>query len=277
MKKILSKLTSLKENTKKDKVIYKPITWFKTDKDFKNMYTQNANKVNRILENIEQNGFDKSQNLIALADGSLIDGNSRLLAIQQFNKLHPENKIETVPVVIKEFKDKEDALKYEVHLNTDRRSITDGDLFTSFSTLNGFKEKLKSAGKNTEEYSDKNLAEMLNVSERQISKLRYIYKYATAKLKEQIINNECSINVAEQEIKKLITPQNQNAKTSKKEKKSKIDIEAFRLGMQFALNEYSKGKSANDIWNDEHIFNESNEISFTEEELDKLKSSLNDN
>lgn len=258
----------LKSPLGKDKVVMKPITWFKTDEHFAGMYQADDRKVRRICKNIEENGYDFSQPLIVTPEGKNIDGNSRFAAVLIYNKAHPESPIKELPCIIKEFDSKEEALKYEVHLNTDRRSITDADLFTSFSTLNDFKEKLKKDGKSTGDYSDKKLAEMLNISERQISKLRYVVNNASPEMSKAIMNNEITINNAESEIRKMLNPSDGEKKTAKT---PKINAADFLLGFKFAISELKKGKSVKAI-----LVNvcSNKSFSFTDEQLNEIESNI---
>src|SRR5574344_1982696 len=72
------------------------ISKLKFDEDFKGLFEQEPEKVERITENMKQNGFDKSQPIIVTPDWKILDGNSRYLAAKKAN-------IEYVPVVVKVF------------------------------------------------------------------------------------------------------------------------------------------------------------------------------
>ena len=50
------------------------------DKDFKELFAQEPEKVDRICKDMLLHGFDKSQPIIATEDGSILDGNSRYMA-----------------------------------------------------------------------------------------------------------------------------------------------------------------------------------------------------
>ena len=287
----------LKKKKTKDNNNLKPLEWFKTDEEFKSLYKAEPEKIDRIVKDLAENGYDMSQAIIVTEDGSTVDGNSRIEAVKKYNQLYPDKPITELPYVVKKFDSKEDALLYEIHLNTDRRNIKDQDLLTSFITLNEHKEKLKREGKGTEEYSNEKLAQTLNVSERQISKLRYIVNNGNNELIDLIIKGECSINNAEAEIKNMLNPKKEEMETSKvqqgcnkttskteteveevvKTKKEtattpKIKIKDFKLGVEYAISEIIKGKSSISIW--ENVSSIST-ISFTDEQLKEIEDNLN--
>lgn len=268
----------LKNLKVKDNDKLKPLEWFKFDDEFKSLYNAEPEKIDRIVTSLANDGFDPSQPIIVTSDGKVIDGNSRLEAIRKYNLLYPDKQITELPYVIKEFDSKEEALLYEIHLNTDRRNLKDSDLLTSFKTLNEHKEKLKEQGLGTEEYTDKKLTEILNVSGRQISKMRYILKYGSQEMVDAIINGECTINNAESEIKKMLTPVTEEKKQSEVkqdvEQENEIRINDFILGVKFGLYSIKLGKKPNDIWN---FINSKDKISFTKEQIKAIDSAINMN
>lgn len=265
--KILNKFTSNLLSTKdcKQKIIIKPLNWFRIDEGFANLYTANKEKIKRIIKSLEDVGFDFTQPLICDTSGYVIDGNSRRLAVLEYNKNHPDKLITELPCLIKQFDSKEEALEYEVHLNTDRRSLSDGDLFTSFETLNSHKEKMKAAGKSIADYTDKRLAVLFNISERQVSKLRFVVNNASSELRTNIINNACSINNAEIEIRKKKSVVSGINKSVENHKINKTD---FLLGIKFSLSELADGKSPNLIWNE---VKSKQKISFSEDQLKEIE------
>lgn len=135
------------------------ISKLKFDKDFKELFAQDMKK----------RGFDKSQPIIVTKDGSILDGSSRFMAAIQAG-------IKFVPAVYKDFADKNDALQYELHLQLDRRNLSDAEIFAMFKKLEEMKQTAKTEGKSTEDFTDAKLAEQLKKSERQVQKMRELFK-----------------------------------------------------------------------------------------------------
>lgn len=208
------------------------ISKLKFDKDFKELFTQEPEKVERIAEDMKVRGFDKSQPIIITKDGSILDGNSRYMAAAKIG-------LKFVPVVYKEFADKNEALLYELHLQLDRRNLNDAQILRMFQKLEELKNAAKEKGLSTEDYSDSKIAEQLKKSERQVQKIRELNKKASPETLSKISNGELSINQAYSQIK--------NFEKSETNSKSKINTVEFSQGVRFALDELAKGKSAEEI------------------------------
>lgn len=207
----------------------------KFDKDFKELFAQEPEKVERIAHDMKEHGFDKSQPIIATKDGSILDGNSRFMAANQIG-------IKYVPVVYKDFTDKNEALKYELHLQLDRRNLSDAEVFAMFKKLEEMKQTAKSEGKSTEDFTDAKFSEQLNKSERQIQKIRELSKKADEQTLDKVASGEITINQAYSEIKKAEQP-----KETKPNENSSINKSEFFKGVKFALDELAKGKTAEEI------------------------------
>ena len=100
-------LSFLKNKKTKTDTNLKPLDWFKTDTEFKSLYKAEPEKIDRIVKNLAENGYDISQPIIVTEDGRAIDGNSRLEAVRKYNLLYPDKQITELPYVIKEFDSKE--------------------------------------------------------------------------------------------------------------------------------------------------------------------------
>ena len=59
------------------------ISKLKFDKDFKELFAQEPEKVERIAQDMKEHAFDKSQPIIVTKDDSILDGNSRYMAAIQ--------------------------------------------------------------------------------------------------------------------------------------------------------------------------------------------------
>lgn len=235
---IQSKLESAKQKIQSafgsEKIQMVELSKLKFDKDFKELFEQEPEKVARIAADMLEHGFDKSQPIIVTKDYAILDGNSRFLACQKAGR------IKTVPVVIKEFADKDEALCYELHLQLDRRNLSDAEIFKMFKKLEEMKAKAKKEGKTTENFTDARLGEQLKKSERQIQKMRELSRKADDATIEKVTSGEVSINQAYAEVKA--------AETENKTKLPKSsDYAEFRRGIAFAVRELEKGKTLQEI------------------------------
>ena len=214
---ILSKLKAAKQTIQStllsERIQMVDIAKLKFDKDFKEMFTQEPDKVERIAANMKEHGYDKSQPIIVTKNFTILDGNSRYLACQKAG-------ICMVPIAVKDFADKDEALRYELHLQLDRRNLSDAEIFTMFQRLEDMKAKAKAEGKDTEEFTDANLAEHLKKSERQVQKLRELSRKAGPQTIEKIISGQTSINRAYSEVKQ-----------SEKERKTKLPEDKKTQGL----------------------------------------------
>ncbi len=245
--------------------VEKPIEWLKPEAELQTIYSQKPEKVDRIVKSLEKIGYDRSQLIIAKPDGRTKDGYSRLAAIRKYNELHPEKAILTVPVFIQGYQNSEDDLLYSIHLSTDRRRLEDDDLFSSFKIFEENRNRAIAEGKSKKEYSDKNLAEIMNISERQISKLRFVLTYGSDELHNRILSGACTIAKAEREIKELRGETKKENKTS-----NTYDHKAFLDGVYFSILENLKARNIKEILSNPRIKDNSKAFEFTDEEKEKL-------
>lgn len=236
-KSLVSRINNAKQNIQKklgsERIQMVEVSKLKFDKDFKELFVQEPEKVEKIAADMKNHGFDKSQPLIVTKDFAILDGNSRFLACQKAG-------ISVVPVVVKDFADKDDALQYELHLQLDRRNLSNAEILAMFKKLEEMKAKAKAANKSTDEFTDKKVAEQLKISERQVQKIREVSKKTDGKTLEKIASGEISINQAYTDVKK--------SETEKKSKLPKTEsLVEFRRGVAFALNELAKGKTTQEI------------------------------
>lgn len=221
-----------------EKVRMVSITKLKYDEDFKALFTQEEKKVNRISEDMIENGFDKSQPIIVTTEFAILDGNSRYQAALKAG-------IKTVPIVVKEFADKNAALIYEYKLQLNRRNLTDDECFEAFKKLDVLK------GENGSLSTDDEIASQLNVSRRQVSKMREVNKKASNEVLSGLKKGTLSINAAYNKIKEAEKPLENKDKTLIKEapvkSNSQVDSRSFALGVKYALEQIEAGKTKDEI------------------------------
>jgi len=234
---ILSKLKAAKQSIQStfssERIQMVDISKLKFDKDFKELFAQEPDKVERIAANMKEHGYDKSMPIIVTKNFTIIDGNSRYLACQKAG-------ITMAAIAVKDFADKDEALRYELHLQLDRRNLSDAEIFKLFKKLEEMKAKAKKEGKTTESFTDARLAEQLKKSERTVQKMRELSRKADDATIEKVTSGEVSINQAYAEVK---AAENEN----KPKLPKTVDVVEFRRGVAFAIKELEKGRNPKEI------------------------------
>lgn len=141
-------------------------------------------------------GYDKSQPLIVDKNLGILDGSSRFMATQIAG-------IKKVPVVIKQFKNKKDAILYELNLQMNRRNIASDDvLIETYHTIAAMTDE-----KGNKLFTDVEIAKKLGVSPRQISKAKEVDLKAS---EEEMVTETTSVEVTPVKPKK--TPSEKQGK-----------------------------------------------------------------
>ena len=187
---IAEKIKTAATSAKADKMIMVSVEKLHFDKDYKAVFKQEEDKVQRIADDMKANGFDKSQPIIVDKDFSILDGNSRFMACEIAG-------ITKVPVIIKEFDSKKDALLYELNLQMNRRNIKeDSVLIETYNTLASITDE-----NGNKLFTDVEIAEKLGVSPRQISKAKEVDLKASDEIKEALSSGEITLNKAYNQMK----------------------------------------------------------------------------
>lgn len=177
-----------------DKVKMMKVSDLKIDPEYKALYAQEEDKVHNIARNMKAHGYDKSQPIIIQADGTVVDGHSRLMAAIEAG-------LTEVAVIIKEFESRNDVLLYMEHLQLDRRNLNEAEKLVHFEKFQSLKAQAKAEGKDVTEFSDEAIAKQLDVSPRQVQKMKEIEKKATPEQLESIRKGETTLNQVHKEIK----------------------------------------------------------------------------
>ena len=168
-----------------DKIFTVSIEKLHFDEDYKAVFKQEEDKVQRIAEDMKENGFDKSQPIIIDENYAILDGNSRYMACQIAG-------ITKVPVIIKKFESKKEALLYALGLQMNRRNIADESiLIDTYNKLAAMKDE-----EGNKLFTDVEIAEKLRVSPRQISKAKEVDLKATDEIKAALRAGEISLHKA---------------------------------------------------------------------------------
>ena len=235
------------------------------DRDFKNVFQQENDKVTEIANDMVVNGFDKSRPIIVTEAYIIVDGHSRFMAAKKAG-------LEKVPVIIKKFETRDETIEYEYKMQLNSRRLTGGEYFAAFLKL----DEIRKSNPNAQGSSDEAIGKQLNKSARQVCKMREIARKADAALLEKIQNGSISINKAYELIKAaeakkkagetVQEEENQNANTGKG-----INQDSFKLGVMFVLSELEKGRKKSHIVKDKRIAKlELGELELSEEDVARI-------
>ena len=183
---------------------------------FKELYSIDEDLLERIAEDMKSNKFDASQPvhiwLFKDEDGTehfyLIDGYTRVKAAKLAG-------LETVPYFEHTFESFEEAHRYALHLQVDRRNLSSIDLLHNIEALMGSEYIQNMKG-------NKNAAmgEMLGVSEKTIERAKFVENNATEEQMEAIESGEATINSTYDELK---------GKKKKSDRQVSVDDEADNI------------------------------------------------
>ena len=196
-----------------------------TNPKYQGLYKQEPEKVEELCRNMKEHGFDRTQPIIILKNGTVIDGHSRLEAAIKAG-------LKEVYVMVKEGVETEtDVLLYEEHLQLSRRNLSESEKLIHLENLLKLKQQAKSEGKDVSEFNDEALAKKLDVSPRQVQKMREVESKATPQQLDAIRSGETTLNKVHDQIKKTHgptrkTPVNKAEKEQGKAPSSKDEVVA---------------------------------------------------
>ena len=232
------------------------VSQLRFDRDFKNVFQQENDKVAEIANDMRANGFDKSRPIIVTEAYIIVDGHSRYMAAKKAG-------LEKVPVIIKKFDSRDETIEYEYKMQLNSRRLTDGEY------------EIRRSNPNAQGSSDEAIGHQLNKSARQVCKMREIAKKADASLLEKIQNGSLSINKAYElikaaEAKKKAGEVETLAETTSNTGKG-INQDSFKLGVLFVLSELEKGRKKGQILKDKRIAKlELGELVLSEEDAGRI-------
>ena len=223
------------------------VSQLRFDRDFKNVFQQENDKVAEIANDMRVNGFDKSRPIIVTEAYIIVDGHSRFMAAKKAG-------LEKVPVIIKKFDSRDETIEYEYKMQLNSRRLTDGEYFAAFLKL----DEIRRSNPNAQGSSDEAIGRQLNKSARQVCKMREIAKKADAALLEKIQNGAVSINKAYEMIKSAEAKKKSGVVEDEIGEKSSntgkgINSDSFKLGVLFVLSELERGRKKAQILKDKRI------------------------
>jgi len=166
-----------------------------TASPFKDLFPIEEEVVKNLYWDMQKNGFDPSAPIVLWESHNsiVIDGHMRLRAAKKAGLIQ-------VPVVLKKFDTEEDALKYAVHCQRNRRNISDREIIHCIEALDkrqpsGQRNDLAPSGARLGK-SATQTASMLGISSRKVERARAILDNAPDELREAVRAGEMTINSA---------------------------------------------------------------------------------
>ena len=164
----------------------------RTAEPFQSLFPIRKTDLEKITANMKQNGFDHAHPIIVWAGHkfTVVDGHTRLLAARRLG-------IDTIPIVVREFANENEALEYAIDSQRNRRNLTDAELLRCLSEL----DKRQNAGrpKNCSVALGRSscaTAYLLGTSRGKVEKLRAINDHGTETIKLAVLSGDLTINRA---------------------------------------------------------------------------------
>jgi len=187
----------------------------KTGDPFSSLFPINPSLVETIAASIKEGGYDPGQP-IAVWHGLVVDGHTRLKAAKRSG-------LGLIPCMYFPFEDEDEALRYALSRQRDRRNLTDADLIRLVGELDKRRSreeqgrvmgKANSApcGAQSNDHepieeseparSSSKTAKILGISERKVERIRTVLDRADDDVKAAVLTGEKSVNAAYNETVK---------------------------------------------------------------------------
>lgn len=177
-----------------------PITDLKVEEPFSILFPVGRETLEGIRMDMESNGYDDAFPIIVWGEkGIVVDGHTRFTAALAVG-------LETVPVLIRNFEDEDDAILYAFHLQRNRRNLADEDILRCLQLLDSIDKNRDEGGEDgrrTRRDQIKERASELGTSESKIDKAKKVMEYADDSIREAVETGEKSINQAFNEMQDM--------------------------------------------------------------------------
>ncbi|VFQ45491.1 ParB/RepB/Spo0J family partition protein [Desulfoluna butyratoxydans] len=175
-----------------------PITDLKVEEPFSTLFPVGEDTLEGIRLDMESNGYDDAFPIIVWEEkGIVVDGHTRYTAALAVG-------LETVPVLIRNFENEDDAILYAFHLQRNRRNLADEDIVRCLQLLDSIDEARGDDGeKRTKKEMVKERANELGTSESKVDKARKVMEHADDSIREAVESGEKSINQAFNEMQEM--------------------------------------------------------------------------
>lgn len=229
-----------------DKIKWIDIEKIIIDQEMEGIFVQKETEIQNIATNMREKGFDPAHPIILAhskehpeLNDINADGHTRYKAAKRAG-------LTKVAIIYKEFTDRESLLKFVYEQQLLRRNLSESEIFKSWSALNSL---TKENGKKAK--SDAVIADELQISRRQVCKMKEVEKKASPDVLEGIKSGEITINKAYTQIKQI------EAKTT--ESHSQVDnenalsdendgfVQGFKNGYKYVYESLKLGRTTKDL------------------------------
>lgn len=166
---------------------------------FQKLFPIRESVLRAIADDIKKNGYDGSQPIHVWKEkGVILDGHTRVEAARTAELFQ-------VPVFEHSFEDENEALEYAIHMQRDRRNLTDAELYACILELDKRSshggKRVKGSGGPLKDLKHQT-AEVTGTSANKVQKVRTISDHASKELKEAVRSGKVSINKAYNETQR---------------------------------------------------------------------------
>ena len=231
---IKNKIENIQKADQKKNLKIKDITLIP---EFEKLLTMDDSVVNAMTESMKTEGFKPGHELHIWAhDGKfiLIDGHTRRHCAINAG-------LTSVPCIIHHFNTLEEAKKFAIREQTDRRNLSGEALLQAVANFN-FEKGRGNTGDEKGKASEI-IGKQLGISSKTVEKARVVLKEASEEQKEAIRKEELSVNQVYNQIRGKASsekPESNHPKLSAKEK-------AFIDGIRYAISQINSGISLKDL------------------------------
>lgn len=184
------------------------IKWIAIDKitinpKIKAIFAQNETEISNICEDMKINGYNAGNPATVSQDGVLVEGHTRYLAALRAG-------LKKIAVVYKQFESEQEMIEYAYKQQLHRRNLSEQDIFNAYKKL---RELTNEEGKKAK--TDVQIAEELNISPRQIAKMKEVERKASPEVLEAFSEGTISLNQAYNQMKEELKPAEEKAEGQK--------------------------------------------------------------
>jgi hypothetical protein len=170
-------------------------------KPFNQIFPVEKKVLTAVIMSMRKDGYDEAHPVIVWkGKGVVVDGHTRLEAARLVG-------IEDVPVVERDFSDEDEAVRYAIHCQRDRRNLTDADIVRLVEELDkrkgkGARTDLASSEATSTGKSAEDTAKVIGTSRAKVEKARTVKAKATPDVQAAVAAGDMTLNKAYQTTRK---------------------------------------------------------------------------
>lgn len=172
-----------------DKIKWIAIEKIVIDPELKGIFRQEEKEIVNISEDMKINGYNIANPITLSQDNINVDGHTRYLSALRAG-------LKKVAVIYKHFDSRQEMLSYAYAQQLNRRNLSDSEIFLSYQKLKALTDENGKKAK-----TDVEIAEQLQISPRQVAKMKEVEKKASSETMDKIISGETTVNKVYNEIK----------------------------------------------------------------------------